>query len=246
MNKKTIWITGGSTGIGKALAIKFANKGWNVAISARRENLLKEISDNDRAILFIDEIHTVVGAGATSGGSMDASNLLKPALASGQLRCIGSTTYKEYRSHFEKDRALVRRFQKIDVSEPSNKDAVKILNGLNAKDVMLRTSIDVDGVIISSNDYLFEKTKFLKIDEQNFNVNVEKVDSVYNIDIESKSFLNRFYALCLNDSGVFSDNYFNMLPGEKRKIQFTPSEKFKGSSKFDPRLEFNSVLGLCS
>ena len=69
---------------------------------------------------------------------------------------------------------------------------------------------------------------------------------MYNIDIESKSFLNRFYALCLNDSGVFSDNYFNMLPGEKRKIQFTPSEKFNGSSKFDPRLEFNSVLGLCS
>ena len=95
----------------------------------RLKAILKEISDNDRAILFIDEIHTVVGAGATSGGSMDASNLLKPALASGQLRCIGSTTYKEYRSHFEKDRALVRR-QKIDVSEPSNKDAVKILNGL--------------------------------------------------------------------------------------------------------------------
>ena len=84
------------------------------------------------------------------------------------------------------------------------------------------------------------------MDEQNFNINVEKVDSVYNIDIESKSFLNRFYALCLNDSGVFSDNYFNMLPGEKRKIQFTPSEKFSGSTKFDPRLEFNSVLGLCS
>ena len=98
----------------------------------RLKAILKEISDNDRAILFIDEIHTVVGAGATSGGSMDASNLLKPALASGQLRCIGSTTYKEYRSHFEKDRALVRRFQKIDVSEPSNKDAVKILNGLKS------------------------------------------------------------------------------------------------------------------
>ena len=84
------------------------------------------------------------------------------------------------------------------------------------------------------------------MDEQNFNVNVEKADVGYNIDIESKSFLNRFYALCLNDSGVFSDNYFNMLPGEKRKIQFTPSEKFNGSTKFDPRLEFNSVLGLCS
>ena len=98
----------------------------------RLKAILREISDNDRAILFIDEIHTVVGAGATSGGSMDASNLLKPALASGQLRCIGSTTYKEYRSHFEKDRALVRRFQKIDVSEPSKKDAVKILTGLKS------------------------------------------------------------------------------------------------------------------
>ena len=122
----------------------------------------------------------------------------------------------------------------------------KVLNGANAKNVMLRTSIDVDGVIASTNDYFFEKTKFLKIDEQNFNVNVEKVDNVYNIGIESKSFLNRFYALCLNDSGIFNDNYFNMLPGEKRKIQFTPSEKFNGSSKFDPHLEFNSVLGLCS
>ena len=96
----------------------------------RLKAILREISQDNRAILFIDEIHTVVGAGATSGGSMDASNLLKPALASGELKCIGSTTYKEYRSHFEKDRALVRRFQKIDIAEPTKKDAVKILNGL--------------------------------------------------------------------------------------------------------------------
>jgi ATP-dependent Clp protease ATP-binding subunit ClpA len=82
------------------------------------------------AILFIDEIHTVIGAGATSGGAMDASNLLKPALASGTIRCIGSTTYKEYRQHFEKDRALVRRFQKIDVNEPTVEDAIEILKGL--------------------------------------------------------------------------------------------------------------------
>ena len=80
--------------------------------------------------MFIDEIHTVIGAGATSGGAMDASNLLKPALASGTLRCIGSTTYKEYRQYFEKDRALVRRFQKIDVNEPSVPDAIEILKGL--------------------------------------------------------------------------------------------------------------------
>ena len=73
------------------------------------------------AILFIDEIHTVIGAGATSGGAMDASNLLKPALSGGTIRCIGSTTYKEFRNHFEKDRALLRRFQKIDVNEPTHR-----------------------------------------------------------------------------------------------------------------------------
>ncbi|MBL8672206.1 MAG: AAA family ATPase, partial [Alphaproteobacteria bacterium] len=96
----------------------------------RLKAVLSEIDQHPGAILFIDEIHTVIGAGATSGGAMDASNLLKPALQSGNLRCIGSTTYKEYRSHFEKDRALVRRFQKIDVNEPSVEEAVKILLGL--------------------------------------------------------------------------------------------------------------------
>ena len=85
----------------------------------RLKAVMKEIENYPGAILFIDEIHTVIGAGATSGGAMDASNLLKPALQSGTVRCIGSTTYKEYRQHFEKDRALVRRFQKIDVKEPS-------------------------------------------------------------------------------------------------------------------------------
>ncbi len=96
----------------------------------RLKNVLAEIKKVPHAILFIDEIHTVIGAGATSGGSMDASNLLKPALAKGEVRCIGSTTYKEYRNYFEKDRALVRRFQKIDVNEPSSEDAIKILMGL--------------------------------------------------------------------------------------------------------------------
>ena len=96
----------------------------------RLKAVVAEIEALPGSILFIDEIHTVIGAGATSGGSMDASNLLKPALASGALRCIGSTTYKEFRTHFEKDRGLVRRFQKIDVNEPSVEDAVKILNGL--------------------------------------------------------------------------------------------------------------------
>ncbi|TVQ52550.1 MAG: AAA family ATPase, partial [Rhodobacteraceae bacterium] len=96
----------------------------------RLKAVVKELEEHPDAILFIDEIHTVIGAGATSGGAMDASNLLKPALQSGALRCMGSTTYKEYRQHFEKDRALSRRFQKIDVNEPSPEDAVKILKGL--------------------------------------------------------------------------------------------------------------------
>ena len=96
----------------------------------RLKNVLKELENFKGAILFIDEIHTVIGAGATSGGAMDASNLLKPALQSGTLRCVGSTTYKEFRQHFEKDRALARRFQKIDVGEPSIPDAIKILKGL--------------------------------------------------------------------------------------------------------------------
>jgi len=96
----------------------------------RLKQVVKEIEAFPGAILFIDEIHTVIGAGATSGGAMDASNLLKPALAAGALRCIGSTTYKEYRQYFEKDRALVRRFQKIDVSEPTIPDTIEILKGL--------------------------------------------------------------------------------------------------------------------
>lgn len=96
----------------------------------RLKQVVKEIEQHPNAIMFIDEIHTVIGAGATSGGAMDASNLLKPALASGTLRCIGSTTYKEYRQYFEKDRALVRRFQKIDVNEPSIPDTIEIMKGL--------------------------------------------------------------------------------------------------------------------
>ncbi len=96
----------------------------------RIKAVIKALQKTDGAILFIDEIHTIIGAGATAGGSMDASNLLKPALASGRLRCIGSTTFQEYRQHFEKDRALVRRFQRVEVDEPSVEDTVKILQGL--------------------------------------------------------------------------------------------------------------------
>ncbi len=96
----------------------------------RLKVVLKELQKEKKAILFIDEIHTVIGAGATSGGSMDASNLLKPSLSKGNLRCIGSTTYKEFKNYFEKDRALVRRFQKIDIKEPSKDETIKILKGL--------------------------------------------------------------------------------------------------------------------
>ena len=96
----------------------------------RLKAVVTELEEHPDAILFIDEIHTVIGAGATSGGAMDASNLLKPALQGGKLRCMGSTTYKEFRQHFEKDRALSRRFQKIDVNEPTVDDSVKILMGL--------------------------------------------------------------------------------------------------------------------
>jgi len=98
----------------------------------RLKAVVSELEKMPHAILFIDEIHTVIGAGATSGGAMDASNLLKPALSGGSIRCIGSTTYKEFRNHFEKDRALLRRFQKIDVNEPTIEDTVKILMGLRS------------------------------------------------------------------------------------------------------------------
>ncbi|WBO23682.1 ATP-dependent Clp protease ATP-binding subunit ClpA [Sphingomonas abietis] len=96
----------------------------------RLKQVVNELEKLPHAVLFIDEIHTVIGAGATSGGAMDASNLLKPALSGGQIRCIGSTTYKEFRNHFEKDRALLRRFQKIDVNEPTIEDTIKIIAGL--------------------------------------------------------------------------------------------------------------------
>ena len=96
----------------------------------RLKDVLKEIEKIPHAILFIDEIHTIIGSGATSGGAMDAANLLKPALQSGQIKCIGSTTYREFTRYFEKDRALVRRFQKIDIAEPSIEDSIRIINGL--------------------------------------------------------------------------------------------------------------------
>ncbi|MDC1243422.1 AAA family ATPase, partial [Amylibacter sp.] len=99
----------------------------------RLKAVMTELEDHPDAVLFIDEIHTIIGAGATSGGAMDASNLLKPALQGGKLRCMGSTTYKEYRQHFEKDRALARRFQKVDVIEPNIEDTINILKGLKSR-----------------------------------------------------------------------------------------------------------------
>ena len=96
----------------------------------RLKAVLQQLKKQEGAVLFIDEIHTIIGAGAASGGAMDASNLLKPALSTGELKCIGSTTYQEYRNIFEKDRALSRRFQKIDVTEPSVEETVEILRGL--------------------------------------------------------------------------------------------------------------------
>jgi ATP-dependent Clp protease ATP-binding subunit ClpA len=98
----------------------------------RLKAVMTELEEHPNAVLFIDEIHTIIGAGSTSGGAMDASNLLKPALQGGKLRCMGSTTYKEYRQHFEKDRALARRFQKIDIKEPTVEDTIKILKGLKS------------------------------------------------------------------------------------------------------------------
>jgi ATP-dependent Clp protease ATP-binding subunit ClpA len=123
-------VLAGSTVFALDMGALLAGTRYRGDFEERLKQVMKEIEQHKDAILFIDEIHTVIGAGATSGGAMDASNLLKPALAQGSLRCIGSTTYKEYRQYFEKDRALVRRFQKIDVKEPSVEDAVEILKGL--------------------------------------------------------------------------------------------------------------------
>ncbi|MEE9250605.1 MAG: AAA family ATPase, partial [Alphaproteobacteria bacterium] len=130
VNREVPDVLNGVTIYGLDMGAMLAGTRYRGDFEERIKAVLAELEDMEGAILFIDEIHTVIGAGATSGGSMDASNLLKPALASGTLRCIGSTTYKEYRNYFEKDRALLRRFQKIDINEPSIDDTVKILTGL--------------------------------------------------------------------------------------------------------------------
>ncbi len=123
-------ILGGATIYSLDMGALLAGTRYRGDFEERLKAVVTELENHPDAVLFIDEIHTVIGAGATSGGAMDASNLLKPALQGGKLRCMGSTTYKEYRQHFEKDRALSRRFQKIDVKEPSVEDTIKILKGL--------------------------------------------------------------------------------------------------------------------
>ena len=130
VNKQVPEVLAGSTIFCLDMGSLLAGTRYRGDFEERVKQVVKELENHPDAILFIDEIHTVIGAGATSGGAMDASNLLKPALASGSLRCMGSTTYKEFRQHFEKDRALVRRFQKIDVNEPTVEDTIKILKGL--------------------------------------------------------------------------------------------------------------------
>jgi ATP-dependent Clp protease ATP-binding subunit ClpA len=130
VNKQVPDVLSGATIFSLDMGALLAGTRYRGDFEERVKQVVKELEAHPNAILFIDEIHTVIGAGATSGGAMDASNLLKPALASGTLRCMGSTTYKEFRQHFEKDRALVRRFQKIDVNEPTAEDALKILKGL--------------------------------------------------------------------------------------------------------------------
>jgi ATP-dependent Clp protease ATP-binding subunit ClpA len=130
VNGETPEVLSGATIYSLDMGALLAGTRYRGDFEERLKAVMTEMENHKDAVLFIDEIHTVIGAGATSGGAMDASNLLKPALQGGKLRCMGSTTYKEFRQHFEKDRALARRFQKIDVAEPSVPDAIKILQGL--------------------------------------------------------------------------------------------------------------------
>ena len=132
VNGSTPSVLAGTTIYSLDMGALLAGTRYRGDFEERLKAVVTELEKHPDAVLFIDEIHTVIGAGATSGGAMDASNLLKPALQGGKLRCMGSTTYKEFRQHFEKDRALARRFQKIDVNEPTVEDTVKILSGLKS------------------------------------------------------------------------------------------------------------------
>ena len=123
----------GAVGYSWDLGALLAGTKYRGDFEKRLKAVLKALEGEEHAVLFIDEIHTIIGAGAASGGAMDASNLLKPALSSGQLKCIGSTTYHEYRGIFEKDRALSRRFQTIDIVQPTVDETVQILRGLKSR-----------------------------------------------------------------------------------------------------------------
>ena len=161
----------------------------------RMKKVLAELSKVDNAILFIDEIHTIVGAGAVSGGSMDASNILKPALTNGKLKCIGTTTYEEYRKYFEKDRALSRRFQKIDIPEPSVDETVKILNGIKQKyekfhgitysEASIVAAAELAGRYINDRhlpdkaiDILDETGVFVRLTEKNKTVTAKQIETI--------------------------------------------------------------------
>jgi ATP-dependent Clp protease ATP-binding subunit ClpA len=161
----------------------------------RLKNILFELSKIDNAIIFIDEIHTIVGAGSTSGNSMDISNLLKPALANGELKCIGATTFEEFKSSFDKDKALARRFSKVDIKEPSIKDSIKILNGLKPSyekfhNIEYRSSAIKSAVTLSNryiNDRFLPDKAIDLIDEvgANFRVNGKKRAIITKKDIEN-------------------------------------------------------------
>ncbi|MBC7740787.1 MAG: ATP-dependent Clp protease ATP-binding subunit ClpA [Bdellovibrionaceae bacterium] len=161
----------------------------------RLKNILKETKERKNIILFIDEIHTIVGAGSTSGGSMDASNLLKPALTKGDLTCIGATTFQEYRQHFEKDKALARRFQRLDVSEPSADDALKIITGIKKKfeefhgvtysDESLKACVDLSQKYLANSklpdkaiDLMDEVASFVKLKTKNATIEAKDVMEV--------------------------------------------------------------------
>lgn len=161
----------------------------------RLKNILKEVKERKNIILFIDEIHTIVGAGSTSGGSMDASNLLKPALTKGDLTCIGATTFQEYRQHFEKDKALARRFQRLDVSEPTAEDALKIIVGIKRKfeefhgvtysDESLKACVDLSQKYLANAklpdkaiDLMDEVASFIKLKKKNATIEARDVMEV--------------------------------------------------------------------
>ena len=180
------------------MAILIAGTRYRGDFEERLKTIIDEIEKNPKYILFIDEIHSLVGTGSTSGNSMDAANMLKPALQSGQIRCVGSTTFSEYRQFFEKDRALQRRFQKIDVSEPSVEDAYKIMFGLKSKyedfhkvkfsDDAIRASVDLSYKYIG-NKRLPDKSIDI-IDElgshESLKKNDQKKDILHESDIEKK------------------------------------------------------------